>query len=144
MYPLSSKIDKKKNSTTIIGKNDKTLPTPAKIPSIIREWTTGFNPYAVNARSAKSVTISIPTLSQSERPAPITPKVSQNISPIIAAKAGSAVYFPVSILSAFTLLACALLSVGLTTVCVHTFSINLKRISARAASRSFAHSSSIS
>ena len=50
----------------------------------------------------------------------------------IAAKAGSAVYFPVSILSAFTLLACALLSVGLTTVCVHTFSINLKRISARA------------
>ena len=34
MYPLSSRIDRKKKSTTIIGTNDTTVPTPLKIASI--------------------------------------------------------------------------------------------------------------
>ena len=37
IYPLSSRIDKKKNKVTIIGKKLKTVPTPLKIPSIIKE-----------------------------------------------------------------------------------------------------------
>lgn len=37
IYPLSSRSDRKKNSVTIIGIKLSTLPTPLKIPSIIRE-----------------------------------------------------------------------------------------------------------
>ena len=36
MYPLSSKSDRKKNITTTIGRKLNTLPTPSKIPSIMR------------------------------------------------------------------------------------------------------------
>jgi len=36
MYPLSSINDKKKNNVTMIGKKLSTLPTPVKIPSMIR------------------------------------------------------------------------------------------------------------
>ena len=39
IYPLSSIIDKKKNSVTMIGKKDNTEPTPAKIPSITKLCT---------------------------------------------------------------------------------------------------------
>ena len=39
IYPLSSIIDKKKNSVTMIGKKDKTEPTPAKMPSITKLCT---------------------------------------------------------------------------------------------------------
>ena len=44
IYPLSSNTDRKKNSTTIIGRKERTLPTAAKIPFIISEWMTGFMP----------------------------------------------------------------------------------------------------
>ena len=44
IYPLSSKMDRKKNSTTMIGKKLSTLPTPANTPSIISECTTGLIP----------------------------------------------------------------------------------------------------
>ena len=44
IYPLSSKIDKKKNNTTIIGKKLRTLPTPPKIPSITSDFTVGLSP----------------------------------------------------------------------------------------------------
>ena len=37
IYPLSSRIDKKKNKVTIIGKKLKTVPTPLKIPPMIKE-----------------------------------------------------------------------------------------------------------
>ena len=37
IYPLSSNMDRKKNSVTIIGRNASTLPTPLKIPSITSE-----------------------------------------------------------------------------------------------------------
>ena len=144
IYPLSSRIDKKKNNTTITGRNDRTLPTPANIPSITSECTTGLIPNAVSPASHTPVNQSIAMLSRSESPAPITPNVSQKTSAIIPAKAGSAVYFPVRKRSIFTLLACALLSTGFTTVLEQTFSIKLKRISASAASRSLPHSFSIS
>ena len=40
IYPLSSSIDKKKNSVTMIGRKLRTLPTPVKIPSITRDRRT--------------------------------------------------------------------------------------------------------
>ena len=36
-YPLSSRMDRKKNSTTITGRKLSTLPTPSKMPSMTRE-----------------------------------------------------------------------------------------------------------
>ena len=42
IYPLSSIIERKKNKVTMIGKNDRTDPTPVKIPSMISPWSTGF------------------------------------------------------------------------------------------------------
>ncbi len=36
IYPLSSRIERKKNKVTTIGRKLKTLPTPPKIPSITR------------------------------------------------------------------------------------------------------------
>ena len=36
VYPLSSRIDRKKNNVMIIGRNDNTLPIPAKTPSITK------------------------------------------------------------------------------------------------------------
>ena len=42
IYPLSSSIDRKKKSVTIIGTKLSMLPTPLKIPSTIRECRTGF------------------------------------------------------------------------------------------------------
>ena len=68
-------MERKKNSVTIIGRNDSTLPTPAKIPSITSEWTTGFIPYAVSPRSTRPVSASIPRLSQSDSAEPMTLKV---------------------------------------------------------------------
>ena len=44
IYPVSSRMERKKNSVTIIGRKDSTLPTPANTPSITSEWTTGFIP----------------------------------------------------------------------------------------------------
>ena len=44
MYPESSKIDRKKNNTTMIGRKLSTLPTPANTPSMTRLCTTGFIP----------------------------------------------------------------------------------------------------
>ena len=58
-------------------------------------------------------------------------------------KQGIAVYFPVSMRSIFWLRIRSLLSFGLTTVCSHTFSIKVNRISAIAALRSIPRSFSI-
>ena len=44
MYPVSSKMDKKKNNTTMVGRKLNTLPTPANTPSMTRECTTGLMP----------------------------------------------------------------------------------------------------
>ena len=67
IYPLSSSMDRKKKSTTIIGRKDNTLPTPVNTPSIINDWTIGLRPYAVKALSTTAVSFSIPRDSRSER-----------------------------------------------------------------------------
>ena len=143
MYPLSSRRDKKKNRVTITGKKLSTLPTPLKIPSITREWSTSFTFQAVSSWSTAFVRLVIPISRRSESPFPITPKVSQKTRAIIPAKHGMAVYLPVSILSIFWLRRCSLLSWGLTTVSSQTFSIKSKRMCAMAAERSRPLSASI-
>ena len=120
MYPLSSRIDRKKNRVTIMGRNASTLPTPLKMPSMTNECTTGLIPYAVSPASVRSVNAPMPKSNISESHEPITPNVSQNTSAIIPINAGIAVYLPVRILSILTLRACSLLSLGFTTVLPQT------------------------
>lgn len=49
---MSSKIAIKIKRVAIIGKNPKTADTPAKIPSITREWTISDVPKASNRASS--------------------------------------------------------------------------------------------
>ena len=42
MYPVSSRIARKKNSVTIVGRKLNTVPTPLQTPSTTRECTTGL------------------------------------------------------------------------------------------------------
>ena len=75
MYPLSSRIDKKKNMVTMTGMKLRTLPTPSKIPSMTRPWIASLTPAAVIAASAASPRAPIPAASRSCRKAPMTLKV---------------------------------------------------------------------
>ena len=121
MYPLSSSMERKKNSVTMTGRKFKTLPTPVKIPSMTSECSTGFTFAAVMPRSTISVSAPMPMSSKSDKNAPMTLNVSQNTRPIMPINAGIAVYLPVKTRSIATLLACSRLSFGFTTVAPHTF-----------------------
>ena len=44
IYPVSSRIDRKKNKVTIVGRNPITLPIPLKIPSTTSDCSTGLTP----------------------------------------------------------------------------------------------------
>ena len=143
IYPLSSISDRKKNNVTMIGRNDSTEPTPANIPSITRLCNAEFTPAALSPLSTATVRASIPISRSFCRPAPITLNVNINTAAIIAMKHGIAVYLPVRIRSIFSLRSLSLLSLGLTTVFSHTFSMNENRISAIAALLSSPRSFSI-
>ena len=136
IYPLSSSIDRKKNSITIIGRKLNTLPTPANTPSIISPCRSSLTPTFVRKASAACVTASTPFSRSPCKKAPITLNVSQNTSPIIRINIGIAVYLPVSMRSILRLRICSLLSCGFITVFLHMLDINEKRISAIAALRS--------
>ncbi len=125
IYPVSSSMDRKKNKVTIIGKKLRTLPTPAKIPSMIRLCTTRLIPYASKPDSTKTVSSEIAIASISERKVPITPKVSQKTANIIPIKSGIARYLFVKTLSILTLRICSLLSGIFVTVSAQTFSIKV-------------------
>ena len=127
-----------------MGKKLSTLPTPAKMPSTTRLFTTGLMPYAVNPRSTSAVNASIPEVNSVESELPMTLNVNQNTRNITPKNTGNAVYFPVRILSIFTLLRCSLLSWLFTTEASTTPSINVYRISASASLRSNRVSCSIS
>ncbi len=143
IYPVSSSSDRKKKSTTMIGRKLITEPTPANTPSITSECRTGLTFQAVIPLSSAPASASIPICIRFWKNAPITLKVSQNTSAIIPINAGIAVYLPVRILSIFRLLSCSFDSFGFMTVCDTSFSIKAKRISAMAAERSRPLSSSI-
>ena len=55
IYPESSRSDRKKNSTTIIGTKLTTEPTPTKIPSVIRACNDSLTFIDVNRLSTTSV-----------------------------------------------------------------------------------------
>ena len=75
MYPPSSRMERKKKSTIMIGIKLNTLPTPVKIPSTRRDFTASFTPAAVRAASTCSVSLSMPLASRSWKKAPMTLKV---------------------------------------------------------------------
>lgn len=75
MYPPSSRMERKKKSTVIMGMKLSTLPTPVKIPSTRRDFTAPFTPAAVRAASTSSVSASMPPARRFWKKAPITLKV---------------------------------------------------------------------
>ena len=123
-YPLSSSIDKNKNSTTMTGRKLNTLPSPAKIPLVIRLVSIGLTLILSIRLPTSCDKSSMPFSISSCRNAPMTPNVSQNIITMISANIGIAVNLPVRILSILALRMCSLLSLGLITVCSLTFLIN--------------------
>lgn len=75
IYPPSSRMERKKKRTIIMGMKLKTLPTPVKMPSTRRDFTAPFTPAAVRALSTSSVRASMPLARRSCRKAPMTLKV---------------------------------------------------------------------
>ena len=143
IYPVSSRSDRKKNNSIMIGRKLKTLPTPVNIPSITKDRITSLTFQLSKQASILSVRNPIPDSKRSCNHAPITLKVSQNMIPMIPINAGIAVYLPVRKASNFSLLCLSLLSLGLTTDAATSFFIKEKRISAIAADLSIPRSSSI-
>ena len=60
IYPESSIRDRKKNSTTTIGKKLRTEPTPLKMPSMTRLCSAVLTPAAVRALSTRPDSLSSP------------------------------------------------------------------------------------
>ena len=92
IYPLSSSRDKKKNNSTIIGRKDNTLPTPAKTPSIINDCSHSLPPTFCSSFAVASVTKEIPLSSNCCSGAPSTEKVNQKIVTMIPKKIGMPKY----------------------------------------------------
>ena len=144
IYPLSSSIERKKNSITMIGRKLSTEPTPPKMPSTTSERTAGLTPQRSSAAATPSPSAPMPASSHSCSGAPSTSMVSQITSAITIRKIGMAVHFPVRTLSILRLRLYSLLCFGLTTVFSQSLWIKLYRISAMAAARSSPRSASIS
>ena len=109
-YPLSSSIDRKKNSMTIIGRKLSTEPTPPNIPSTTSERTAPLTFHLSNAAPTLSDSAPMPASSHSCRGAPSTSIVSHITKAMITRKIGSAVHFPVRIWSILRLRLYSLLS----------------------------------
>ena len=143
MYPLSSSIDRKKNSTMMMGTKLSTEPTPPKMPSTTSERTGSLTSQRTKASSTTPPSQSMPAASKSCSHRPMTSNVSQKTSAMMAMKAGMAVHLPVRVRSILRLRRYSLLSLGLDTVCAHRRPMKEKRMSAMAAWRSRPRSSSI-
>ena len=89
-------MERKKNSVTIVGRKDRTDPTPTHTPSISRECTAALIPRFASAWSSRPVSPSIPSESQSESTAPMTLNVRKNVSSITHRKIGMPKYLCVS------------------------------------------------
>ena len=110
-------MERKKNSTTMIGRKLSTLPTPVKMPSMTNECTAALTFQLVRAVSTTPVRASMPISMRFWKNRPMTLKVRKNTRPMMAIKAGMAVYLPVRNLSMWLERSCSLLSWGFTTVC---------------------------
>ena len=143
MYPVSSRSDRKKNMTTMIGMNESTVPTPSKIPSMTSDLMTELTFHTSKACATTASSADIPLASRFCRNAPTTLNVSQKMTHIMPINAGIPVYFPVRKRSIRSERFCSLLTCGFTTHLLTSFSIKSNRISAMAAARSSPRSSSI-
>ena len=143
IYPVSSSIERKKNSTTMIGTKDATVPTPAYIPSIMRERTQSSTFQEIRVSSLIWVNQSMNSSSHSCIVPPKRSNVSQKMTAIIRKKEGKAVHLPVRILSMAAERMASLLFLGCTTVLAQRFSMKEYLISAIAAALSIPLSSSI-
>ena len=91
MYPLSSSMDRKRNSSAIMGRKVSTPPTPEMSPSTTRPlsqagaWREASHP-AAPGQSTSSKNQAMP--SESHLPGPL--KVMRNTSSIMARKRGMA------------------------------------------------------
>ena len=121
IYPLSSSIERKKNSMTMMGRKLSTDPTPPKIPSTTSERTASLTSHLARAAPTLSDRASMPWSSHSCSGAPRTSIVSHITSAIITRKIGSAVHFPVRMRSILRLRLYSLLSEGFTTDLEQTF-----------------------
>ena len=110
MYPLSSSMDRKKNSTMMMGTKLSTEPTPPKIASTTNDRTGSLTSQRTKAASTAAPRPSIPAASRFCSQRPITSKVSQKISAMMAMKAGMAVHLPVRVRSILRLRLYSLLS----------------------------------
>ena len=68
-------MDRKKNSTTMMGKKLSTLPTPVKTPSMIREWIASLMFQLVSRVSTAPVRASMPASIRFWKNRPMTLKV---------------------------------------------------------------------
>ena len=92
-------MERNKKSTTMSGKKESTLPTPAKMPSMMSECTTGLTPQAARPESASVVSAATASSIRPCSHAPITPNVSQKTRPMMTRNEGNAVKRPVRIRS---------------------------------------------
>ena len=79
----------------MMGRNDRTLPTPGRMPSTTIERTTGLVPNDVRPASTAAMIASTSCSITPCSAAPTTPKVSQNTSPMMRRNIGMAVWRPV-------------------------------------------------
>ncbi|VWM25248.1 Uncharacterised protein [Collinsella intestinalis] len=119
------------------------LPTPAKMPSITSERTTGLTPIETRPSETIAVTCATPTSIRPLSHAPTEPNDSQKTSAMMRRNAGNAVYRPVRMRSIATERLCSRLSRGLTTHARQTPPMKPKRMSASAERRSLPDSPSI-
>ena len=103
-------MESSRNSTTMMGRKESTLPTPAQMPSTTSEWTTGLVPKAVSRRRDARRDPGHELLHEALQPRAHHAEVSQKTRPMMSTKAGMAVWRPVSTRSMRALRACSRLS----------------------------------
>ena len=106
------------------GKNDTTVPRPAKMPSTTSERSASLIWADSIAASAASESEVMPCVMRSWKNAPIQLKVMKKTAAMMRTNEGIAVHLPVRIRSILRLRSCSLLSRGLTTVCDTTRPMN--------------------
>lgn len=75
MYPLSSRMDRSKNSSRIVGRNESTLPTPLSAPSTRRLRTQPATPQSASAAPSASTPCCTSAANPSASHVPNGPKV---------------------------------------------------------------------
>ena len=94
----------------MMGRKDKTLPTPAQTPSMSRDWSQGLTLARASSPANSAVSQSIPWSNNSCSGAPMTVKVNQKIKSMIPKKIGMPKYLWVRTRSIFSDRSCSLVS----------------------------------